>query len=350
MKHFEIYKKDPATGALYPEGQRRKKGLARILEIVVRDFWQLLGSGLIATAAALPYGLCIMLFLPSSALGPLILSCVVTGALASVFGMNLLDTILRCLRDEAGFWSFQYKKSLKNNTLLRSAPVQGGYVMWQTDITELVENMERLKENRTELAERNYLEQQNYEVERKINALREKNRLYDLLQRQLAPQIIRMDQLLTRYRAAPEEEKRQLLGQVAVLGAYLKRGANLMFLAQQHRYVPSAELRYALEESISSLELAGVECAMEVTHEARLPAEAAAACYSRFESVVEGALGQLDALFVRAIWKDHRLNLYLSVETGADLKAACPAAVQEAPGSWVLNDHFEGGAPECGTN
>ena len=54
MEHFEIYKKDPATGALYPEGQRRKKGLARILEIVVRDFWQLLGSGLIATAAALP--------------------------------------------------------------------------------------------------------------------------------------------------------------------------------------------------------------------------------------------------------------------------------------------------------
>lgn len=239
---------------------------------------------------------------------------------------------------------------LDEHTLLRSAPVQGGYVMWQTDITELVENMERLKENRTELAERNYLEQQNYEVERKINALREKNRLYDLLQRQLAPQIIRMDQLLTRYRAAPEADKRQLLGQVAVLGAYLKRGANLMFLAQQHRYVPSAELRYALEESISSLELAGVECAMEVTHGVRLPAEAAAACYSRFESVVEGALGQLDALFVRAIWKDHRLNLYLSVETGADLKASCPAAVQEAPGSWVLNDHFEGGAPECGTN
>lgn len=173
---------------------------------------------------------------------------------------------------------------LDEHTLLRSAPVQGGYVMWQTDITELVENMERLKENRTEL------------------------------------------------------------------GAYLKRGANLMFLAQQHRYVPSAELRYALEESISSLELAGVECAMEVTHGVRLPAEAAAACYSRFESAVEGALGQLDALFVRAIWKDHRLNLYLSVETGADLKAACPAAVQEAPGSWVLNDHFEGGAPECGTN
>lgn len=173
---------------------------------------------------------------------------------------------------------------LDEHTLLRSAPVQGGYVMWQTDITELVENMERLKENRTEL------------------------------------------------------------------GAYLKRGANLMFLAQQHRYVPSAELRYALEESISSLELAGVECAMEVTNGVRLPAEAAAACYSRFESVVEGALGQLDALFVRAIWKDHRLNLYLSVETGADLKASCPAAVQEAPGSWVLNDHFEGGAPECGTN
>lgn len=267
-----------------------------------------------------------------------------------------LEGGLRCglIQSNTGYVELQAAMhgtvQLDEHTLLRSAPVQGGYVMWQTDITELVENMERLKENRTELAERNYLEQQNYEVERKINALREKNRLYDLLQRQLAPQIIRMDQLLTRYRAAPEADKRQLLGQVAVLGAYLKRGANLMFLAQQHRYVPSAELRYALEESISSLELAGVECAMEVTYGVRLPAEAAAACYSRFESVVEGALGQLDALFVRAIWKDQRLNLYLSVETGADLKASCPAAVQEAPGSWVLNDHFEGGAPECGTN
>lgn len=82
----------------------------------MRDFWQLLGSGLIATAAALPYGLCIMLFLPTSALGPLILSCCHRRS-GLCLRVNLLDTILRCLRDEAGFWSFQYKKSLKNNTL-----------------------------------------------------------------------------------------------------------------------------------------------------------------------------------------------------------------------------------------
>lgn len=89
---------------------------------------------------------------------------------------------------------------------------------------------------------------------------------------------------------------------------------------------------------------------MEVTHGVRLPAEAAAACYSRFESVVEGALGQLDCSVRAGHLEGQRLNLYLSVETGADLKAGRPAAVQEAPGSWVLNDHFEGGAPECGTN
>ena len=53
-----------------------------------------------------------------------------------------------------------------------------------------------------------------------------------------------------------------------------------------------------LDNTAFGLELAGVECAMEVTHGVRLPAEAAAACYSRFELVVEGALGQLDALQV----------------------------------------------------
>lgn len=123
MKQFEVYKRDRATGTLHQDGQERKKGLTRILEIILRDFWQLLGSGLIATLAALPYGICVMLFLSANAAGPLILSGAVTGALASVFGMNLLDTILRCLRDEAGFWSLQYKKSLRNNTL--SAAVFG---------------------------------------------------------------------------------------------------------------------------------------------------------------------------------------------------------------------------------
>lgn len=142
----------------------------------------------------------------------------------------------------------------------------------------------------------------------------------------------------------------ELLRVTSLAVQLVDRQGNVYCCSENGRMVDRRELRYALEESISSLELAGVECAMEVTQGVRLPAEAAAACYSRFESVVEGALGQLDALFVRAIWKDHRLNLYLSVETGADLKAACPAAVQEAPGSWVLNDHFEGGAPECGTN
>lgn len=123
MKQFEVYKWDRTTGALHRDGQERKKGLARLWEIILRDFRQLLGSGLIATLAALPYLFCTALFLSQNAVVPLILSDAVTGALASVFGMNLLDTILRCLRDEAGFWSLQYKKSLRNNTL--SAAVFG---------------------------------------------------------------------------------------------------------------------------------------------------------------------------------------------------------------------------------
>ena len=110
MKHFEIYKKDPATGALYPEGQRRKKGLSPYPGDRCAGLLAVAGFRLDRHGGGSAYGLCIMLFLPSNALGPLILSCVVTGALASVFGMNLLDTILRCLRDEAGFLVFPIQK------------------------------------------------------------------------------------------------------------------------------------------------------------------------------------------------------------------------------------------------
>ena len=55
---------------------------------------------------------------------------------------------------------------------------------------------------------------------------------------------------------------------------------------------PPAELRYALEESISSLELAGVECAMEVTHGVRLPAEKNRAAPYLCGAVLSGCAGR----------------------------------------------------------
>ena len=87
--------------------------------------------------------------------------------------------------------------SLDKNTLLKSHPIDGGHVFWQEDITEITALLERLEENNETIAESNYLEQENYRVKLKIKTLREKNRLYDLLQDKTAEQVDLLERLFS---------------------------------------------------------------------------------------------------------------------------------------------------------
>ena len=92
--------------------------------------------------------------------------------------------------------------------------------------------------------------------------LREKNRLYDKLQTQTAGQIGLLNELLSRY----EVEKiwiksRRLLAKISVIGTYIKRYGNLIFIGERAEISDVVELGACLEESFSSLKLMGIECA-----------------------------------------------------------------------------------------
>ena len=178
-----------------------------------------------------------------------------------------------------------------NNTLLRSSKINGGYVLWQEDITDLTAMLEKLEKNRKTISESNYVEQENYKTKVKINTVREKNRLYDRLQAQTAHQIELLDQLLTQYEAQPEPEiRRSLLAKAAVIGAYIKRRGNLMFIGEKSDVTDTAELSACLDESFANLELMGVECAVDIPGKNSIYIRDAIRVYDFFEAVTEEAM------------------------------------------------------------
>ena len=154
---------------------------------------------------------------------------------------------------------------LDNNTLLKSSKIPGGHVLWQEDITDINAVLQKLEENRKMISESNDEEQENYKTKVKINTVREKNRLYDRLQSQTAHQIELLDQLLTQNEAGSDPDRRRsLLAKAAVIGAYIKRRGNLMFIAEKTDVTDTAELSACLDESFANLELMGVECAIDI--------------------------------------------------------------------------------------
>ena len=216
---------------------------------------------------------------------------------------------------------------LDNNTLLRSSKIPGGHVLWQEDITDITALLEKLEENRKTISESNDVEQENYKTKVKINTVREKNRLYDRLQAQTAHQIELLDQILTQYESQSDPEiRRSLLAKAAVIGAYIKRRGNLMFIGEKSDVTDTAELTACLDESFANLELMGVECAIDIPDKNSIYTRDAIRVYDFFEAVTEEAMDDLQFVWLKARGLEDAVIFYLQAESKTDLSALASLA------------------------
>ena len=102
----------PATG--YTPAPR-KVGLPRFFELLGRDLWPLYKSSILCVAGFLPgTTLAILGMMGGSALLTVV-GGVLGGLLGGPFLSGMIDTVLRALRDEPGYWWHTYKRAWKQN-------------------------------------------------------------------------------------------------------------------------------------------------------------------------------------------------------------------------------------------
>lgn len=207
-------------------------------------------------------------------------------------------------------------------TLIQNRPIQGGHILWQEDIEYIIMLLERMEENRKTIEESNCLEQENYQTKAKINMLREKNRLYDKLQTQTAGQIGLLNELLSRYEVEKDLVKsRRLLAKISVIGTYIKRYGNLIFIGERAEISDVVELGACLEESFSSLKLMGIECALTAPAGERIYVRDAVRIYSFFESIVESCVDSIQFMWVKIRPCGEKLIVCMEVESEANLSS-----------------------------
>ena len=209
--------------------------------------------------------------------------------------------------------------AVDQHTLLKGHPVEHGYVFWQEDITKLVEVADALQMTQSEL--RDVGDVLKSESEQKARWLRitEQNRLYDLIEQQTSYQMRLLDQLLGQLRNAENiTEAKDILGQIVVIGTYIKRRSNLIFASSQRRTIAVEELRLCLNESISNLRLYGVKCQANLELEGRLRQETAYVVYDLFEAVAESTLSERASLLFYAGAQDGSIAVRIGVLGGGD--------------------------------
>ena len=230
--------------------------------------------------------------------------------------------------------------ALDRNTLLKGNAIRAGFVVWQEDVTELADAIDELKENQEQIKHANRVERENYNTKRLISQLREKNRLYDLLQQQTAKQNALLSGVLEAYcQTVDESERKKLLAKAAVFGAYIKRRGNLVFLGEQNKLLPAAELSLCLNESMQNLELMGVICELTLKLDGMIAIDTATRIYDMFQSVVEAALEGLTGIWVHVSERTGDVIARIEAVSPANLSAVDLygiKAVREDDSTWSL--------------
>lgn len=223
---------------------------------------------------------------------------------------------------------------------ISSAPISGGYAVWQDNVRQLAELRTRLNANKEEMERNKKKLKDAYLVQKSLHELTEKNRIYNELEAKHSRQTAQMRQMLARCESAGPAERRSLLKKVLLLGTYIKRSANLYFLSSEYQWLPQQELRLTVDEAVRALTACGTECGVIYRTTEPMRAFEVVRLFDLLEIVAETTVDDLRSLFISV--SDSAMDL--SVECAADLSAiaSLEVTVRQEDGLWLIRTGIRG--------
>lgn len=222
---------------------------------------------------------------------------------------------------------------------ISEAPIRWGHVFWEDDISPMLAVLKELDDTREELQSYGSILQAENAQKARRKKLEEQERLYRAMQEKAAAPAVRLSNLAKALQGVQDADAaRFLLWKMTVIGAYLKRRSNLIFLADRDGMVPVSEVALCLNESMDNLRLHVRRCASRLDFEGELRLETEAALYDFFEAAIELAMDDLSGAAANVTRKEDACVLSLMLQCGTDLtslRAAYPDAfVENEDGVW----------------
>ena len=183
------------------------------------------------------------------------------------------------------------KTRIAKHTLLRRMDIPGGFGFWQEDVTELDCINEELADAKDRLSEEAELIRLQNELEKTQAVIEQRSYVYDTISKRTQKQSQKISQLADEATessdmALSERNRKQII----LLGAYIKRYANLTLLSSDSKIVDAGELALSVSEILRYLNQFGVS--VEVLNRAKglVPAEAVLAFFEVFQTIIENNL------------------------------------------------------------
>lgn len=191
------------------------------------------------------------------------------------------------------------------HTVLHKMKIPGGFGFWQDDMTELDRLNGELAEAKATLSEETELIRLQGELKEKQTKIEQRTLMYDTIARRTWRQSQAISSLA---RAAEETDvpavKDGIRRRIALLGAYIKRYANLTLLSEESDEIEAGELALSVSEVLRYLNFCGIPGEFVGGADCTVKSGAALAVFEAFDDLIEANYSRLEGVFVNLSAKE----------------------------------------------
>lgn len=174
--------------------------------------------------------------------------------------------------------------SVTEDVIMHLHQIPGGYMVWQTDLSQINQALRELQRLNAELEEEQDLLAQEIRVQSDEASVQARNDIYDSLSSKVAGQLALIEEVLSKEVLSSEDWNR-----VCLIGTYIKRFCNLQLTYQEQQMIPISDLAISLQDMAKCMKNIGIRTSLDFCPTSNLEPELILLIMKTLEAILEEA-------------------------------------------------------------
>lgn len=162
--------------------------------------------------------------------------------------------------------------------------IPGGYMVWQTDLSQINQALRELQRLNAKLKEEQDLLAQEIRIQSDEASIQARNDIYDSLSSEVAGQLTLLTELLSKESLSENDWNR-----ICLIGTYIKRFCNLRLTYQEQQTIPMGDLALSLQDMAKCIKNLGIWTSLDFCPTSNLEPELMLLIMKTLEEILEEA-------------------------------------------------------------
>lgn len=200
---------------------------------------------------------------------------------------DLTPVILESLKQNQHF-------SVMEDVIMHLHQIPNGYMIWQTDLSQINHALRELQGQNAQLEEEQNLLAQEIHIQSDEASVQARNDIYDRLSSEVDGQIALMEKILLKESLSTDDWNR-----ICLIGTYIKRFCNLRLTYQEQQMIPMGVLAISLQDMTKCMKNLDIRTSLDFCPTSNLEPELILLIMKTLEDILEEADFCLTSVAIR---------------------------------------------------